>query len=79
VTVGRHLGGAIEISLKVVDFRNGSKTEVTLLPRQVRSTLRSRRRQAIWACPKSANRRLAVATEPLAGSKIGGQVSAVGF
>jgi hypothetical protein len=23
VTVGRHLGGAIEISLKVADFRNG--------------------------------------------------------
>jgi hypothetical protein len=32
----------------------GSKTEVTLLPRQVRSTLRSRRRQTTRACPKSA-------------------------
>jgi hypothetical protein len=27
VTVGRHLGGAIEISLKVADFRNGSKAD----------------------------------------------------
>ena len=32
----------------------GSKTEVTLLPRQVRSTLRSIRRQTTRACPKSA-------------------------
>ena len=32
----------------------GSKTEVPLLPRQVRSTLRSRRRQITRACPKRA-------------------------
>jgi hypothetical protein len=33
----------------------GSKTEVTLLPWQVRSTLGSRRRQTTRACPKSAS------------------------
>src|ERR1700722_3692443 len=33
----------------------GSKTEATLLPWQVRSNLRSRRRQTTRACPKSAN------------------------
>jgi hypothetical protein len=31
----------------------GSKTEVILLPWQVRSTLRSRRRQTTRACPKT--------------------------
>jgi len=42
------------ISLRLMS-PSGSKTEVTLLPWQVRSTLRSRRRQTTRACPKSAN------------------------
>jgi hypothetical protein len=46
-----------ELKVRWLDDRYGSKTEVTLLPRQVRSTLRSRRRQTTRACPKSANER----------------------
>jgi hypothetical protein len=38
VTVGRHLGGAIEISLKVADFRNGSKAPFRLSASRFRST-----------------------------------------
>jgi hypothetical protein len=54
VTVGRHLGGAIEISLKVADFRNGSKPEVAALRRDVCFAPVSGHRQAVSACPKSA-------------------------
>jgi hypothetical protein len=49
VTVGRHLGGAIEISLKVADFRNGSSlcgnSEVELARRNFVSITLNRKRQ----------------------------------
>jgi hypothetical protein len=49
------LGRALEMSSKVADFRNGSKTELSPLALHVRSTLKSRQRQAAQACPFRAN------------------------
>jgi hypothetical protein len=47
VTVGRHWGGAIEISLKVADFRNGSNSEVVSHSQRVRSTPMNGHRQPV--------------------------------
>ena len=58
MTVGRHLGGAIEISLKVADFRNGSNSEVVSHSQRVRSTPMNGHRQFDRGASRNIGRQL---------------------